>query len=211
MAGALDTVTLRQGTGTKVVTDYDYDVLNRLDFETIKKVVGTVPTLLETFDYHVTSDGSRDWALESDYTAGTLSGVIKTTWTYDALDRLTKETHDVGNNGLSAGDYTDSYTLDLVGNRLTKVHDDFDPALVETITDRPLLPLLPATPRCGPLVCADHLVRRLTNLSRPPASPIPLAPAHPTPDRRRSPVSVHHRPTRDPGDSVPNSARRIAS
>jgi YD repeat-containing protein len=59
-----------------------------------------------------------------------LSRVTKTDWQYDSWNRLTQESHDSDFAGPSdaaavvidsAGDYVDTYTLDLSGNRLGKV------------------------------------------------------------------------------------------
>ena len=72
------------------------------------------------YDYELLPDGNRDYVIETD----SLGGQTKIDWTYDADDRLISEVRDEGNDSLAnGGDYTDSYTLDLVGNRLEKDHD----------------------------------------------------------------------------------------
>jgi len=118
--GTLDTVTLPNG----VVTEYNYDALNRLVYETIKKTISGVTTLLQTFAYSLNSDGNRNQLIEHVYNdSGTLISSSKTTWTYDALGRLLTEHYDEGQNGWASGnDYLDTYTLDLVGNRIQKKH-----------------------------------------------------------------------------------------
>src|SRR6185312_17255003 len=51
-------------------------------------------------------------------------------WSYDALSRLTGEVYDYGGDdtvsggaGLTNDDYTDAFTYDLNGNRLTQTED----------------------------------------------------------------------------------------
>jgi RHS repeat-associated protein len=109
--GTIDHVTYPNGTET----DYGYDTLNRLTNVTNKK--GS--TVLSSYVYTLENDGLRtgvtEQQLESD---GTTSTVTKT-WTYDAFQRLTQE---AVTSSISANSYTDTYTMDLVGNRLTKVH-----------------------------------------------------------------------------------------
>jgi len=113
-------VTLPNG----VVTDYDYDSLNRLVYETITKTVSGVTTVLHTFEYTLNSDGNRNQVIEYVYNNdGSLNFSSQTTWTYDALGRLLTEHYDEGQNGWASGnDYVDTYTLDLVGNRIQKQH-----------------------------------------------------------------------------------------
>jgi YD repeat-containing protein len=121
--GNLDTVTLPNG----VMTDYDYDSLNRLELETVTSGTET----LRIFDYLLLPDGQRDYVIETDQAGGT----VKIDWTYDADNRLIAEMRDEGNDAVqNGGDYTDTYTLDLVGNRLIKSHDAVGPSDDETIT-----------------------------------------------------------------------------
>jgi YD repeat-containing protein len=117
--GNLDTVTLPNGQ----VSDYDYDDLNRLDVLTVRDAQSD--KLFEQ-DYTLASDGQRESVLEKRYdgTSGTPFSTTFIDWTYDALNRLTGETRDEGNNGQStANDYVDSYEFDLTGNRVSKVHN----------------------------------------------------------------------------------------
>ena len=126
-----------------VEQDYSYDSLNRLTKETIEKVAGSLTTLLETFKYGLQSDGSRTSALEVTYDdTGTVNSADLLQWSYDALDRLTNETRssvDIStlNNTTpttTGTEYSDTYTMDLVGNRMSKTHDDADNTKDETIT-----------------------------------------------------------------------------
>lgn len=137
--GTLASVTLPNG----VETDYGYDALNRLVRETIEKVVSGVATLMQTYAYTLQTDGSRTSSLEVTYgDAGTVSSADEIDWTYDALDRLTKEirssvdpsTVNDATPAITGTEYSDAYTLDLVGNRLRKVHTDSDSTRDETIT-----------------------------------------------------------------------------
>jgi RHS repeat-associated protein len=48
------------------------------------------------------------------------SSTASTAWGYDALDRLTGETY---TSSVSGQSYADTFSYDLVGNRLTKTHD----------------------------------------------------------------------------------------
>ena len=117
--GNLKTVALANG----VTTAYTYDALNRLDLERVTRDDLATPTVVEAallteYDYAVLSDGKRDSVTETVSAAAGGDGVpVLTDWAYDALGRLTAET--VG----GAGGYTDAYTLDLVGNRVEKIHD----------------------------------------------------------------------------------------
>jgi RHS repeat-associated protein len=115
-ASNLDQVKLPNG----VITDYDYDAQNRLEFETILNSDGSP---LQDYDYTLRADGLRDDVIERHYTSATEFSETKIDWTYDDLGRLTQETRDEGNDDIqNGGDYTDAYAFDLVGNRLTKTH-----------------------------------------------------------------------------------------
>src|SRR5260370_36974298 len=70
--------------------------------------------------------GVTEHQLESD---GTTSTTTKT-WTYDNLMRLTGE---AVMSSISANSYTDTYSYDLVGNRLSKI--DVANSQTETIND----------------------------------------------------------------------------
>jgi len=109
--GNIDHITYPNGTET----DYGYDTLNRLTSVTNK--VTASGNMLSSYSYTVNADGMRtgvtEHQLESD---GTTSTTTKT-WSYDNLQRLTGETVV---SSISGNSYTDTYSYDLVGNRLSK-------------------------------------------------------------------------------------------
>jgi RHS repeat-associated protein len=115
-----------------VKTTYGYDDLNRLTDETVAD--GSRNIFTQHFD--LASNGDREDVIEKRYdNSGNLFSTTKVAWTYDADDRLLTETRDEGNDGVqNGGDYTDSYTFDLAGNRITKVHDGVGTSSDETIT-----------------------------------------------------------------------------
>ena len=92
-----------------------YDKLNRVTSVTNK--LGS--TLLSRYIYTLEADGLRTGVTEQQLEVdGTYSTVTKT-WTYDALQRLTKEAYTTTISP-STNNYTSTYTFDVVGNRLTK-------------------------------------------------------------------------------------------
>ena len=128
--GSLDWETLPNG----VKEDYGYDDLNRLTSLVVTQADGD--KLFEQA-YVLEGDGQRDHVLEKRYdgTSATPFSITKVDWTYDALNRLTGETRDEGNDGIqNGGDYTDGYTFDLSNNRRMKSHDAVGTANDETIT-----------------------------------------------------------------------------
>jgi RHS repeat-associated protein len=109
--GNIDHITYPNG----AETDYGYDTLIRLTSVTNKK--GT--TVLSSYTYALENDGLRTGVTENQLeTDGSTSTVTKT-WTYDGLRRLTQE---AVTSSITANNYTDNYSFDLVGNRLTKTH-----------------------------------------------------------------------------------------
>jgi len=68
--------------------------------------------------YKLNPDGTRASAAETELQANGESDYINTSWTYDAQDRLTSETVA---SSLAADNYTDNYTFDLDGNRMSEV------------------------------------------------------------------------------------------
>jgi RHS repeat-associated protein/uncharacterized delta-60 repeat protein len=117
--------------------DYGYDNLNRVTTLTVTR--GTTTIFSQT--YVLAADGQRESSTEIEGTVTTF-----TDWEYDAWNRLKSEFRDVGNGSVlnttdvntpnSTGDYYATYTLDSVGNRLSKVVDDYTSANDETITSR---------------------------------------------------------------------------
>ena len=103
-----------------VVSDYEYDNLNRLTSLTHENANGDE---IASFEYTVRADGKRTGETYGFDEDG--DGIIEaaeqgtTTWDYDNLGRLTDET-------FSDPEFVDSlYTYDLAGNR-TKVEKDTD-------------------------------------------------------------------------------------
>ncbi len=132
-AGNLDTVTLPNG----IVTDYDYDVLNRLTHKIVMNDTGSTPIPVFEQTFTLLSDGQRDHVIENRWDgSGNLFSTTKIAWTYDNENRLLTETRDEGNDGIqNDGDYTAAYTLDLAGNRLAATTDRVGTANDEVITD----------------------------------------------------------------------------
>jgi len=134
LLGNLDQVRMAGG----VVSDYDYDELNRLtllrQFNDDGDFVweSGVDTLLAEYDYDLLADGKRSGVTETDHAGNT----TRIDWLYDDIGRLTRESYDSYDNDL---DFIADYTFDLVGNRLTKQTDtdptfSGDPTFDETIT-----------------------------------------------------------------------------
>ena len=83
-AGNLDTVTQPNG----VVTDYDYDALNRLIGETVLKNAGGNKLFEQAFTLQ--NNGQRESVVEERYdgASSTPFSKVKIAWKYDAMDRL---------------------------------------------------------------------------------------------------------------------------
>jgi RHS repeat-associated protein len=107
-------VTLPNG----IVTEYLYDSLNRLTNMT-HKLGGT--NLLASYSYQLHPTGRRTNAVEVLKTEDSGTPWITNTlsWAYDQMYRLTNET---SSSSSMAGNFTNSYAYDLVGNRFSKVH-----------------------------------------------------------------------------------------
>jgi len=92
VVGNLDTVRLPNG----VVSDYDYDDLNRLTrlrhFEDANdnSVLDGGETLLADYQYTLRSDGTRSRAVETN----DLGDVTTIDWLYDEVGRLVEERYD---------------------------------------------------------------------------------------------------------------------
>jgi RHS repeat-associated protein len=119
----IDHVTYPNGTET----DYGYDTLNRLTSATNKK--GS--TVLSSYAYTLEADGLRTGVTEHQLEADGSTSTVTKIWTYDALQRLTQE---AVTSSISANSYTDNYTMDLVGNRLTKTHTQGGQTLTSNCT-----------------------------------------------------------------------------
>jgi RHS repeat-associated protein len=106
--GSLETVTAPNG----VKHAYAYDTLNRL--RTLS-VINSGNSILHAYEYKLYPSGHRHQVVEG----GAPATPRTTTYTYDGLYRLTSETvsgaADPGQNG------TVGYTLDKVGNRLSRL------------------------------------------------------------------------------------------
>ena len=76
-------------------------------------------TLLSSYAYTLQPDGLRIGVTEQQLEADTTTSTVTKIWTYDALQRLTQEQV---TSSIAANSYTDTYVMDLVGNRLTKTH-----------------------------------------------------------------------------------------
>ena len=107
-------------------TFYQYDTLNHL---TNMLHYGTTNQVLAQYQYTVASDGQRFGATEIRQESGGTYSTNTITWSNDSLHRLTKE---VSTSTLSALAFTNSYTYDLAGNRLSKTN--VSGAVTETIT-----------------------------------------------------------------------------
>lgn len=95
---------------------YGYDSLNRLTDETITD--GSTTLFSQT--YTLNDDGTRWKSSESQLqTDGSTVVTYSTTWTYDALRRLTGEAVTSSDPSQS---YSDSFTYDLASNRMADVH-----------------------------------------------------------------------------------------
>jgi uncharacterized delta-60 repeat protein len=127
--GNLDHVNLPNGD----VEEYHYDDLNRLDTLTASN-----SSNFELFeqDYTLSSNGRRSSVLEKRFSGSSTSpfSTVNIGWSYDDLGRLTGETRDEGNNGQDGEDYVATYAYDLAGNRMSKVFDSADAALVESVS-----------------------------------------------------------------------------
>ena len=108
-----------------VLTDYQYDVLNRLDLmrnyvddgDNVYELAGD--TLLSEFDYTVRADGKRTAVDETVYD-GSSTETTRVDWLYDNIGRLIEEDYNSSDDTL---DFTADYVFELVGNRREKSVD----------------------------------------------------------------------------------------
>ena len=126
--GNLDKIVHANG----IISDYEYDELNRLKELTHYAPDATPDDLSDndiaqryTYDYYKDGNKSRETFTDAE-------GKVHTwDWVYDQLGRLIRETHDNADNTL---DYDTFYKYDLVGNRLEKSTDnDLDGIIDEVI------------------------------------------------------------------------------
>jgi RHS repeat-associated protein/fimbrial isopeptide formation D2 family protein/uncharacterized repeat protein (TIGR01451 family) len=114
LIGNVETVTTKQGSTTLKATTNSYDSNRHWLVGVANKDAAN--SALSTFTYTRRADGQITQAVESvKQPSGTFESVT-TLYTYDALNRLTKEAITVG-----SGDYAISYVMDMVGNRLQKI------------------------------------------------------------------------------------------
>jgi len=109
--GNRSTVTLPNG----VTSTYLYDSLNRLT----NLVHATATNILASYSYKLDRTGRRTNAVEvllQEGSAGYLTNTL--TWQYDGMYRLTNE---ISACSHAAGQYTNAYQYDKVGNRLKKI------------------------------------------------------------------------------------------
>ena len=102
--------------------------LNRLKTVVEKNASGVT---LFSDSYILNPDGTRASDSETELQPSGSTETINITWSYDALDRLLSE---AVINSDSTQSYSDVYTYNLVGNRLTKTHTGPGGGASETIT-----------------------------------------------------------------------------
>jgi len=103
-----------------VVSDYDYDSLNRLEFlRQFRDTNGNgtyqagVDAVLAEFDYDLLADGRRSGVTEKD----DQGRVTRIDWLYDSVGRLTRESYNSFDDSL---DFIARYRFELTGNRREK-------------------------------------------------------------------------------------------
>ena len=108
-----------------VVEDFTFDNLDRLDVmrqyvSDADNVDLTDNAIRAHYDYTYRADGKRTALSETFQLSPSGERTTDYAWAYDAAGRLTSETLDSSDNTL---DQTESYILDLVGNRLRRTID----------------------------------------------------------------------------------------
>jgi YD repeat-containing protein len=104
-----------------VVEDYTFDAMDRIDIQRHYaldngNVNMTTPFLRTEFDYTHRADGQKTGLTEKEVLGGQ-TRTSTTSWSYDNAGRLTSETLDHWDNN---ADQTESYVLDLFGNRISR-------------------------------------------------------------------------------------------
>jgi RHS repeat-associated protein/fibro-slime domain-containing protein len=139
-SGQIDYELITNKDGTLLTKDIQYDSLGRTDLIQYFVDVGTLnhqwnsgETSLNKFEYTYYDDNSR----ASEVWTNQYGQGSTTSWTYDGLNRLVTETFDGSDPAEMNGStpvygsrlkYTDTFTYDLVGNRLQYSHEDrFNP------------------------------------------------------------------------------------
>jgi RHS repeat-associated protein/uncharacterized repeat protein (TIGR01451 family) len=113
--GNLTGVTQKVGTAVVLTSTLGYDLLNRRTSHVNKDGLNNT---LSNFAYTRLADGSIATLSEAVKQPDGSTVSTTTSYTYDALGRLTREQVDTAG---TADDYTADYTLDLVGNRTKKL------------------------------------------------------------------------------------------
>ncbi len=138
LIGSLDETADANG----VISDYEYDDLNRLLTLTHFLDDGIVngsydagsDTLVASFDYTLRADGKRT-AVSETFSTGTGTLANDIAWTYDNLGRLVSEEFDSSDNSL---DFYQEYDYGLTGNREAwRKYDAPGGTLQETVTYTP--------------------------------------------------------------------------
>ena len=108
--GSRESISLPNG----VLTEYAYDNLNRL---TSTAHYNSADLLLASFTYALAPTGRRTAVHEESLESDNQYSITDIAYTYDRLNRLTAES---STSTLSSLSYSNTYTYDLVGNRLQK-------------------------------------------------------------------------------------------
>jgi RHS repeat-associated protein len=127
--GNVSAVTVNQGATALRQTTNTYDP-NRHWLVGVQNKDGA-GSVLSSFTYTRRGDGQITTASEAVTQPGGGTETTTTTYAYDGLDRLTREAADTSTPG---GDYTNQYTLDLVGNRTQLVQTKEGQSPVTTVS-----------------------------------------------------------------------------
>jgi hypothetical protein len=125
VVGNVEEVRVTEGSKVLRETDHQYDPQRHWLVGVDNKANGV---LVSSFDYTRRADGQITKVAESVLPAdgGTFPVGTLIEYTYDSLNRLTKETHSGSDNR------SIEYSLDLVGNRLRKVDEEYQGLTVDT-------------------------------------------------------------------------------
>jgi RHS repeat-associated protein len=100
-----------------MLTTYTYNGQDQMTGDTVTKG----GTDVFTQQYTLAANGRRDAVSETQYNAdGSVFSTVETAWGYDNLDRLTSEDY---TSSVAGQSYADTFSYDLVGNRLSKTHN----------------------------------------------------------------------------------------